>query len=189
MFEFDCQRSCWQQPGNRSPISRSSAASKAVNILPPYSASSPAYARAPGVRTTRPQAGLPSFHSLVCSGERQASNEDKLAISADEELIVNIIDFDWPGTAIAHGVAIFHRRQKWPARSADVGAWEGHCPGSCASTERLNLHETGPFLILPALDDSCGNRSEAALRLGISRRTLQWRVSKFNLPKRSKKES
>lgn len=48
--------------------------------------------------------------------------------------------------------------------------------GSIKEGEELNLHQTERVLILRALEESNGNRTEAAKRLGMSRRTLHRRL-------------
>jgi DNA-binding protein Fis len=48
----------------------------------------------------------------------------------------------------------------------------------------LNLQETERALIVRAIDDCLGNRTNAALMLGISRRTLQRRLKELNISKR-----
>jgi transcriptional regulator of acetoin/glycerol metabolism len=50
----------------------------------------------------------------------------------------------------------------------------------------LNLRDTEATLILRALEDCRGNRSDAAQKLGISRRTLHRRLKDWNISKRSK---
>jgi len=47
------------------------------------------------------------------------------------------------------------------------------------------LQETETALILRALDDCRGNRTDAAQMLGISRRTLHRRLKELNISKRS----
>ena len=111
------------------------------------------------------------------------------------EAMTCIIDFDWPGnvrelrTAIEHGV-VMSTADKIGARDLPASVRGGAIgPSPTSQPERLNLHETETVLILRALDDTSGNRSEAAIKLGISRRTLQRRIKELNLQKRSRKES
>ncbi|HEY0792545.1 MAG TPA: sigma-54 dependent transcriptional regulator [Chthoniobacterales bacterium] len=47
--------------------------------------------------------------------------------------------------------------------------------------DQMNLHHSEIRLIMRALDESGGNRTEAAKRLGISRRTLHRRLRELNL--------
>ena len=110
------------------------------------------------------------------------------------EAMAGIIDYDWPGnvrelrTAIEHGV-VMSTSDKIGVRDLPASVRGGPNGQTAApQAERLNLHETETVLILRALDDSGGNRSEAAIKLGISRRTLQRRIKELNLQKRSKKE-
>jgi two-component system response regulator AtoC len=48
--------------------------------------------------------------------------------------------------------------------------------------DQMNLHQSEIRLIMRALGESGGNRTEAAKRLGISRRTLHRRLRELNLP-------
>jgi DNA-binding NtrC family response regulator len=45
----------------------------------------------------------------------------------------------------------------------------------------MNLHEQEMRLIMRALDETGGNRTEAAKKLGISRRTLHRRLKELNI--------
>jgi len=49
----------------------------------------------------------------------------------------------------------------------------------------LNLQETEHRLIMKALEESKGNRTKAAERLGISRRTLHRRLKQLNIPSKN----
>jgi two-component system response regulator HydG len=48
----------------------------------------------------------------------------------------------------------------------------------------LDLHHAERLLIFRALEESSGNRTAAADRLGISRRTLHRRLKELNITKR-----
>ena len=116
------------------------------------------------------------------------------------ELTTDAIDAvlasDWPGnvrelrTAVEHGVVMAtgtkigirdlpaSLRQ---ARTAPLGS--AVSPGTPAASAvspgdicHLNLHESEHRLIMRALEESKGNRTAAAQRLGISRRTLHRRL-------------
>jgi DNA-binding NtrC family response regulator len=108
-----------------------------------------------------------------------------------------LLSYAWPGnvrelrTAVEHGVVMatgakiglrdlpLSLRQiepgaKWsPAGGTKPGTLQN--PGS-GNLSHLNLQETEHRLIMRALDESKGNRTEAAQRLGISRRTLHRRL-------------
>lgn len=112
------------------------------------------------------------------------------------EAMTAILDYDWPGnvrelrTAIEHGVVMSSSRQitlrdlpsvlrdPRPTASAPVAGSGG-----------LNLHDSETALILRALDDCRGNRTDAARMLGISRRTLQRRLKELNISKRTTRTS
>ena len=105
------------------------------------------------------------------------------------EAMEAILAYGWPGnvrelrTAMEHGVvmatgakiglrdfpAALRQTGSKPQAKADIPA-----PGSY-----LNLHETEHRLIMRALDESKGNRTLAAKRLGISRRTLHRRLQEL----------
>ena len=68
-----------------------------------------------------------------------------------------------------------------------VGVDEAEQPGplgppAAAKVDQMNLHDNEIRLIMRALEESDGNRTEAAKRLGISRRTLHRRLRELNLP-------
>jgi len=110
-----------------------------------------------------------------------------------------ILAYNWPGnvrelrTAIEHGVVM--------CGAAKIGAKDlpafvrdatplippppdgGRGAGEPSNLDALNLHRTEQALILRALEESEGNRTQAAKRLGISRRTLHRRLSELNISK------
>jgi DNA-binding NtrC family response regulator len=111
------------------------------------------------------------------------------------EAMACILDYDWPGnvrelrTAIEHGV-VMSTSEKIGPRDLPAGIRSaGNQPAGANPPEGLNLHETETVLILRALDDCRGNRTEAARKLGISRRTLQRRLKELNIFKNSKIKS
>jgi DNA-binding NtrC family response regulator len=93
-----------------------------------------------------------------------------------------ILAYDWPGnvrelrTATEHGVVmataprIGLRDLPANVRQVAVGNVRGLIPTS--TSQPYNLHDTGHRLIERALTESNGNVTEAARKLGISRRTL-----------------
>jgi DNA-binding NtrC family response regulator len=46
----------------------------------------------------------------------------------------------------------------------------------------VNIHQNEVRLIIRALEETGGNRTEAAKKLGISRRTLHRRLKELQLP-------
>lgn len=102
-----------------------------------------------------------------------------------------ILAYDWPGnvrelrTTLEHGV-VMATGPKIGLRDFphSLRQSEGIKPkkGTPAPLESyLNLHESEHRLIMRALDESKGNRTEAAKRLGISRRTLHRRLKELNI--------
>jgi len=115
------------------------------------------------------------------------------------EAMSSILAYNWPGnvrelrTAIEHGVVmcggtkiglrdlpayVREAVRVIPGASAAVST-----PSELLPQDALNLHRTEQALILRALEESDGNRTMAAKRLGISRRTLHRRLSELQISK------
>ena len=114
-----------------------------------------------------------------------------------------ILAFDWPGnvrelrTAVEHGVVMSTGAKiglrdlpsSLRLRATGQPGLQGMIPpmpGNAVPTGavvaipgHLNLHESEHRLIMRALEESNGNRTAAAQRLGISRRTLHRRLREF----------
>ncbi|MGH8048487.1 MAG: sigma-54-dependent transcriptional regulator [Chthoniobacterales bacterium] len=128
--------------------------------------------------------------------KESAKENDKPFRELTPEAMTCILDYDWPGnvrelrTAIEHGVVM--------SASPRIGmrdlpaALRGDAPRiygapateSSQSTDALDLHHAERLLIFRALEESGGNRTAAATRLGISRRTLHRRLKELNITKR-----
>lgn len=107
-----------------------------------------------------------------------------------------IVEYDWPGNvrelraAIEHGVVMSKGAQiEMRDLPAAVRHPQNSGEGIVPPTNGLNLHETETTLILRALEESRGNRTEAADKLGISRRTLHRRLHELNIFKNKKTSS
>ena len=118
------------------------------------------------------------------------------------EAMQAILRYDWPGnvrelrTAIEHGVVMatgpkvtlrdlpMPVRQGGAAFATNAPKWEP------PKSEQFNLHEHETQLILQALDDTGGNITHAAKKLGISRRTMHRKIKelKLNNPPAEKSE-
>jgi two-component system response regulator AtoC len=106
------------------------------------------------------------------------------------EAMDRLVQFDWPGNvrelkgAIDSGVTLATGPQitlrDLPATVR--GETLDLSPRSESKTDQMNLHDNEIRLIMRALEESHGNRTEAAKRLGISRRTLHRRLRELNLP-------
>jgi two-component system response regulator AtoC len=100
-----------------------------------------------------------------------------------------LLNYDWPGnvrelrTAIEHGVVMSSGSRILP-RDLPIQLRSGlNIPATLSPTHSslppqdvLNLRDTEHHLILRALEECRGNRSKAAQKLGISRRTLYRRL-------------
>jgi DNA-binding NtrC family response regulator len=106
------------------------------------------------------------------------------------EAMTAVLDYDWPGnvrelrTAIEHGV-VMSTASKIELRDLPASVRSRRDDAPPASPGGLNLQETETALILRALEDCRGNRTDAAQMLGISRRTLHRRLKELNISKRS----
>ncbi len=112
----------------------------------------------------------------------------------DPESMAYLLEYDWPGnvrelrTAVEHGVVmsaasrILPRDLPAPMRSRLVSPPVTPSPPP-QPQDALNLRETEHSLILRALEACRGNRSEAARKLGISRRTLHRRLHDLGIQK------
>ncbi len=109
------------------------------------------------------------------------------------EAMACILDYNWPGNvrelrgAVEHAVVMCNStrigvrdlpasvRQQAPLLREDNRFQEA---------DGLNLHQTERALIFRALEESGGNRTEAAQSLGISRRTLHRRLKELHISKK-----
>ena len=112
------------------------------------------------------------------------------------EAMACILDYDWPGnvrelrTAIEHGVVMCStprigvRDLPAAVRAAVPAPFDNYAADAAPRPDALDLHHAERVLIFRALEESGGNRSAAAERLGISRRTLHRRLKELNITKR-----
>jgi two-component system, NtrC family, response regulator AtoC len=106
------------------------------------------------------------------------------------EAMDRLMQYDWPGNVrelkgaidsgvtLATGPHITLRDLPATVRGETLDL----SPRSESKTDQMNLHDNEIRLIMRALEESHGNRTEAAKRLGISRRTLHRRLRELNLP-------
>ncbi len=99
-----------------------------------------------------------------------------------------LLRYDWPGNvrelkgAIDSGVTLAPGNQI-TVRDLPLtvqGASGGLPLREVANQDFVNIHDNEVRLIMRALDESGGNRTEAAKKLGISRRTLHRRLKEFS---------
>lgn len=129
-----------------------------------------------------------------------ARENDKPKRELTPEAMACILNYDWPGnvrelrTAIEHGVVMCSTprigMRDLPAFVRDAvppiprGDSEKEGESATGVPDALDLHHAERVLIFRALEESGGNRTEAARRLGISRRTLHRRLKELNITKR-----
>jgi two-component system, NtrC family, response regulator AtoC len=101
-----------------------------------------------------------------------------------------LLQYDWPGNvrelkgAIDSGMTLSVGKQI-TVRDLPLavrGGTESFGPREAFAQDQVNLQENERRLIVRALDESGGNRTEAAKKLGISRRTLHRRLRELQLP-------
>ncbi len=102
-----------------------------------------------------------------------------------------LLRYDWPGNvrelkgAIDSGVTLATGNQI-TVRDLPLtvqGASAGLPLREVGNQDLVNIHDNEVRLIMRALDESGGNRTEAAKKLGISRRTLHRRLKELQLSK------
>jgi DNA-binding NtrC family response regulator len=128
---------------------------------------------------------------LVRSFLKLSSEENnKPAAELSDEAMQAILRYDWPGnvrelrTAIEHGV-VMARGSKVALRDLPLPVRGGGVALSMVEkfaapkNEQFNLHAHEHTLILQALDETGGNITHAARKLGISRRTLHRKIKEM----------
>jgi len=106
------------------------------------------------------------------------------------EAMEALLRYNWPGNvrelkgAIDSGVTLATGNQitvtDLPLTVREASG--GLAPQEVGNEDRVNIHDNEIRLIMRALDESGGNRTEAAKKLGISRRTLHRRLKELQLP-------
>jgi DNA-binding NtrC family response regulator len=129
---------------------------------------------------------------LVANFLKQFAKENgKPERELTSEAMEAILAYDWPGnvrqlrTTIEHGV-VMATGAKIGLRDFPIVLRQVHSKTSGKtllpdSGVYLNLHESEHRLIMRALEESKGNRTQAAQRLGISRRTLHRRLQELKI--------
>lgn len=143
--------------------------------------------RVPALRERREDIPL-----LANSFLKEISERDLKAFRPlSPEAMETLLSYEWPGNvrelkgAIDSGVTLATGNQI-TIRDLPLtlrGASGGLAPLEGGNQDLVNIHENETRLILRALDESAGNRTEAAKKLGISRRTLHRRLKEIKLPK------
>lgn len=130
---------------------------------------------------------------------KELARENKKPVKElSPESLQMLLDYPWPGnirelrTAIEHGVVMSNSEKITPRHLPDYIRHTRPGTGSAITVdatstlpahpeEELNIHQMEERLIRIALERTQGNRTEAAALLGISRRTLQRKLSEMGL--------
>ena len=116
-----------------------------------------------------------------------AKENEKPVNDLSEEALQALMNHHWPGnvrelrTAIEHGV-VLSRTDSIALKDlpASVRLGEGMAPAS-AYGNALNLHDAEKQLIIRALKETDGNRTRAAKKIGMSRRSLHRKFHIYHL--------
>jgi two-component system, NtrC family, response regulator AtoC len=140
----------------------------------------------PPLRERTQDIPLLAQHFLRDSAAENGKDVNAIAPDALELLMA----YKWPGnvrelrTAIEHAV-VFARGKAVGARDLPQNIRLGQSslptPVSKMPTSDLNVHEVEKELVVRALKECDGNRSAAARKLGVSRRTLHRKLHEFHL--------
>jgi DNA-binding NtrC family response regulator len=127
---------------------------------------------------------------------KESSEENGKAVrDLTSEAVQAVLRYDWPGnvrelrTAIEHGVVMATgpkvTLRDLPASVRGTGGSSiGFSPRYSPPRDlALNVAANEELLILQALDDTAGNVTKAAKKLGVSRRTLHRKINKIEADK------
>jgi DNA-binding NtrC family response regulator len=102
-----------------------------------------------------------------------------------------LMQYNWPGNvrelrAAIEGAVVLGRKERvtpreLPASIRNFAAGITGTESGAASPPSMNIEDAEKQLIARALNESRGNRTEAALKLGMSRRTLHRKLHKYHL--------
>lgn len=104
-----------------------------------------------------------------------------------------LVNYDWPGNIrelknfIARGVILSKQNKIRIDDLPDICSTDSHCPADiqeqksmfCVPAEGIKLQDMEKELIRSTLENCDGNKSQAALRLGISRKTLYEKIARY----------
>ena len=121
-----------------------------------------------------------------------AEENGKPAPEISPEAMEALLRYDWPGNVrklrnVIENVVVMTAGPRVGLRNIPTEVREAATGGGTLSSaryipvrgSRFNLHETEHRLILQALEDTGGNVTQAAKKLGISRRTLHRKINEL----------
>ena len=136
--------------------------------------------RLPALRDRREDVPL-----LARSFLRELAKENEKPVNDfTEEALQALMNHPWPGnvrelrTAIEHGV-VLSRADKIALKDLPVSVRTGE--GALPGAGELNMHEAEKNLIIRALKETSGNRTLAAKKIGMSRRSLHRKLHDYHL--------
>ena len=119
-----------------------------------------------------------------------AKENEKPVKEISPEAMEALLNYSWPGnvrelrTAIEHAVVLC-RGEKISFRDLPAAVKNGVgisvAPSTAVSRNPLSIDEAEKQAVVRALKESNGNRSEAARKLGVSRRTLHRKLHSYHL--------
>ncbi len=125
-------------------------------------------------------------HAFLREAARENQRPD---LELSSEALDAILQHSWPGNvrelraAVEHGVVMARTGRitvrDLPASVRSINTGARPTPWLSARNRPLNIHESELRMIQRALEECEGNRTEAAKRLGISRRTLYRRLDEL----------
>jgi two-component system, NtrC family, response regulator AtoC len=124
-----------------------------------------------------------AFLKEICERDKKSLRQ------LSQEAMDFLLRYDWPGNVrelkgaidsavtLSTGTQISVRDLPLTVR----GGTDLPISKDLSASDQMNLHDNETRLIMRALDESDGNRTEAAKKLGISRRTLHRRLKELRL--------
>jgi DNA-binding NtrC family response regulator len=120
-----------------------------------------------------------------------AKENDKVITGFEAAALEAMMNYDWPGnvrelrSAVERAV-VFCRKDQISLKDLPAEVRGGFAGGSGARPvsvvdRQMTVQEAEKQLIIQALQDCEGNRTEAAKKLGMSRRTLHRKLHKYGL--------
>ena len=124
--------------------------------------------------------------------EEFAGENNKLVTGISPEALERLVNYHWPGnvrelrTAIEHGVVLCRGekvglRDLPPSIRGGRGSSAANDPRRLLTQGGLTVKEAEKQLIIQALKEARGNRTVAAKRIGMSRRTLHRKLHIYQL--------
>lgn len=121
-----------------------------------------------------------------------ASKNNKAVTEFEPPAMEALMNYNWPGNvrelrAAVEGAVVLGRREKILIRDlpAAVRNYNPAAPagisGALSAPSNMTVEEAERQLIIRALRECKGNRTDAAMKLGMSRRTLHRKLHKYHL--------